>query len=374
MSKLIDQGGFGCIFYPGFNCKGDVTKGAANVVTKLQRNSFNAQNEIYIGTFIKNIRNYKLFFLPVIKSCSIGLASLNKQSIHKCNIISDVDPNYLLMEIPYIKNITFEELFTSYFRSKKHVLLVFFETFKYVADSISYLINIDVVHYDIKEQNILYSIKYENPLLIDYGISLPVKYINNSNIHKYFYVYDPDYYIWPLEAHVICYLINVKDHLDSSDIDKIVNEYVSNNAGLNIFSNDFRKKYTKLCIKFLKKYENMNKDTIINELFKFYKTWDLYSLSILYLKFLNYLFRDGFFQSQFIIQFSQLLLQNISPDPNNRLSVEDTKQKYKEIFYIDESTQNYLTIINNFKYDDAHAQKMKKEIDVLSNIKYTAFR
>ena len=26
MSKLIDQGGFGCIFYPGFNCKGKVTK------------------------------------------------------------------------------------------------------------------------------------------------------------------------------------------------------------------------------------------------------------------------------------------------------------------------------------------------------------
>ena len=22
MSQLIDQGGFGCIFYPGFNCKG----------------------------------------------------------------------------------------------------------------------------------------------------------------------------------------------------------------------------------------------------------------------------------------------------------------------------------------------------------------
>ena len=125
MSKLIDQGGFGCVFYPGFNCKGNVTKSAGNVVTKLQRNTFNAQNEIYIGTFIKSIQYYQLFFIPVTKSCSIGLASLDKQSIAKCNIISDNDPNYLLMEIPYIKNITFEELFTNFHRSKRHLLLVF---------------------------------------------------------------------------------------------------------------------------------------------------------------------------------------------------------------------------------------------------------
>ena len=80
----------------------------------------------------------------------------------------------------------------------------------------------------------------------------------------------------------------------------------------------------------------------------------------MYLKFLDYLFQDGFFQSKFIIQFSQLLLTNISPDPNNRLSVEDTKHKYREIFYIDESTQNYLTFINNFKYDNAHCAKSEK--------------
>ena len=211
-------------------------------------------------------------------------------------------------------------------------------------------------------------------MLIDFGISIPIKYLNDSNIHKYFYVYGPDYYVWTLEAHVIGYLINVKDSLDSSDIDKIVSEFVSNNAGLNIFSSDFRKNYAEACIRFLKKYENVDKNIIIIELLKFYKTWDLYSLSILYLKFLNYLFHDGFFESQFIIRFSQLLLANISPDPNNRLSVEDTKQKYREIFYIDESTQNYLTFINNFKYDNAHAQKIKKEINVLDEIKSTGIR
>ena len=38
MSKLINQGGFGCIFYPGFNCKGEYTEKQKNSVTKLQIN------------------------------------------------------------------------------------------------------------------------------------------------------------------------------------------------------------------------------------------------------------------------------------------------------------------------------------------------
>tara|TARA_B100001093_G_scaffold384215_1_gene369926 strand:- start:2531 stop:3655 length:1125 start_codon:yes stop_codon:yes gene_type:complete len=369
MSKLIDQGGFGCIFYPGFNCKGDVTTESKNLVTKLQRNSFNAKNEIYIGKFIKNILNHNLFFLPVIKSCSISLASLDKEKISECNILSNKDLSYMLLELNYIKNISFEELFTNLNRSKRHILLIFFETFKYILDSISLLIDNDIVHYDIKEQNILYSTKYENPILIDFGISIPIKYINNSNIKDYFYIYGPDYYIWPLEAHVISYLLHVKDTLEVSDINKIVSEFVLNNSGLNIFSNHFKKNYLNSCIKFLKQYVNKDKNYIINKLLKFYKSWDRYSLSILYLKFLDYLFRDGFFESKFIINFSQLLLNNIAPNPNNRLTIQETKKIYLELFYINETTQNYLTLINNFKYDSIHAEKIKSEINALSNIK-----
>jgi hypothetical protein len=101
---------------------------------------------------------------------------------------------------------------------------------------------------------------------------------------------------------------------------------------------------------------------IISELLKFNKTWDLYSLSIIYLKFLHFLFRDGFFESKFIVKFSQLLLDNISPDPNNRTSIDENKTRYRDLFFIDESLQNYLTIINNFKYDSTHVQKIKQEI------------
>ena len=60
MSKLLSQGGFGCVYHPGINCDGGTEKDQ-NIVTKLQQMDFNAQNEIDIGTV-----SYTHLTLPTI--------------------------------------------------------------------------------------------------------------------------------------------------------------------------------------------------------------------------------------------------------------------------------------------------------------------
>ena len=355
MSELISQGGFGCIFYPGFNCKGDGTKKLQNKVTKLQVNNFAGENEVYIGSLIKELPNYNLYFLPVLDSCSIGLAALNKKFIEKCKIVSKDDPEYLLLELPYLKNISFRQLFSDSFRTNKHLFVTFIETYSYVTASIGQLLDINVVHYDLKEGNILYSTKYENPILIDFGISIPIdKLTDNSKLEDYFYAYAPDYSLWAPEIHAINYLVNVGDTLTLSTIKDLMDSYVVHNIAFSIFSEDFREKYKLSGIEWFKKYENMNKYDVIRELLTFYKTWDLYSLSIMYLKFFKILFSDGFFESKFITTFSQLLLTNISPNPMVRLSVKDTLTRYNEIFYINEKPKDYFTLIDNLKYENIH--------------------
>ena len=362
MSELISQGGFGCIFYPGFNCKGK-TNNDTKMVSKLQINNFNGLNEIIIGKKIKQFTKYNLFFLPVVSSCSIDFASLDKKSIEKCNIISNKKSDYLLLKIPYLKNISFQKLFTNFEKKKKHILIIFFDTFQYMVQSIEHLIDLNIIHFDLKEQNILYSIKYENPILIDYGISIPYDKINHNNIKEYFYIYAPDYYIWSLEIHVICYLLHIKDNLELSDIENIVSEYVSSNIGLNNFSHQFKINYAKSCINYLKKFliNKNDKNFIIKELLSYWKSWDLYALSILYLKFFSYIFHNGFYESKIIVKFSQLLLINISPDPRKRLPIDKIKELYRELFYMNESSKIYLQLINNFHYENFPVNKIKKE-------------
>ena len=351
MSKLINQGSFGCIFRPGFNCKGKVTKQTKNSITKLQVKDFNADNEILIGSIIKTIPNYSFFFVPVISHCSIGLASLNNKYIDKCDILSRDNPDYLLLEMPYIENISFKKLFSDSTRSNKHLFLIFIETFQYLALAIKQLLDKDIVQFDLKEDNILYSVKYENPLLIDYGISIPFSELNSSNLKQYFYVYGPDYYIWPLEVHAINFLLHHEDKLTEEAIESMCQTFVKSNSGLNIFSDDFKKDYLDMCKAVLRPYINVKRDIVIKELLKYYKTWDQYSLSILYLKFFNILFYEGFFKSKLVLTFSELLLINISPDPRKRLDIEETIKKYRDILFINETVMNYQILLNNLDYD-----------------------
>ena len=349
MSGLLNQGGFGCIFYPGFNCMGKVNKRGSKFVSKLEMNDFNAKNEIHISSLIRQIPNYRLYFLPVVASCSISLAAIDPKYIDKCKIIEKDHDDYLMLELPYLEHISFATLFADTNRTTRHQFLTFIETFQYISIAIASLLERNVVHFDIKEDNILYSTKFENPILIDFGLSIPIQQLNESNLSAYFYVYAPNYYLWPIEVHAINYMIH-KGNLTSEVISELVNNYVIHNAGLLAFSDQFRERYIKSANEFLGSYLTMDKTKAITELIEFYKTWDLYALSIMYLKFMRLLFTDGFIKSEFIIAFTELLVQNICPFPNNRLSVAEIRKRYTDIFYINEKPGDYFTLINNISY------------------------
>ena len=60
MSKLLSQGGFGCVYYPGIRCTkpkddSDVDDDMSKYVSKLQRANFNSINEANIGFLLREI-------------------------------------------------------------------------------------------------------------------------------------------------------------------------------------------------------------------------------------------------------------------------------------------------------------------------------
>ena len=78
MSKLLNQGGFGCIYYPGINCTGKTITNK-KFATKLQEDNFSARNEYHIGSLIKKIPLYSYNFVPILQMCNIDLAEINKK-------------------------------------------------------------------------------------------------------------------------------------------------------------------------------------------------------------------------------------------------------------------------------------------------------
>jgi len=372
MSNLLSQGGFGCVYYPGITCNGKINTNQS-VITKLQNNDFNASNEINIGKILMNNDKYYIYCSPVINSCPINIRNItNSVNLSECDIISDNDNfNYIIMDITFVPN----QLFYDYFLSNTNKQFIFSSinsSYIYLLNTLEFLNSQNIVHFDLKGDNILYNLITNNPIIIDFGISIPISNINKNNFNKYFYSYVPEYYTWCLDIHVINYLIYETNlSLTDTDIKNISRQFTDNNKALSLFSSKFRKLYYNDCYNELKQYINVSSDIVIQKLLSFHKTWDNYSLSIIYLKLIQYIYDKGFSDNSVLILFSQILLFNISPNPNKRLTLENSRVKFNSIFQnTTTNLQLYYSLITNINFDkEKTIYTMKKELEVLNNIK-----
>ena len=175
-----------------------------------------------------------------------------------------------------------------------------------------------------------------------------------DKLKRHFYIYAPDYYIWCLEIHVISFILHeLKDKNEAfslKHIKTICHDFIFSNKGLHSLSKPFINKMYNASVEFLKPYIDKSHDYIIKEMISFYKTWDNYSLSVLYLQILHLLFEDGFIQNNILTSFTELLLDNIHPNPNRRHDIAYTIKTQQDIFYENDNYKNYLNLLEYLNY------------------------
>jgi serine/threonine protein kinase len=390
-TKLISQGTFGCIFYPAVECDGSVSKNK-KYASKLVKNNKTDLNEYLIGKIIKRIKLYEYYYAPVINMCSINLAKIDKRERDMCKIIHnrnnkrqghghgqglgmdtsltllDSTTGYAIMKIPFIENISIIDYFTHPDTDKKEILTYILYSYDYLMQNIKTLNEHGIIHFDLKLSNLLIEKSKKIPIIIDFGLSIPLDDIRPETYKKYFYAYSPSYYIWCIEIHIICYLVKVNPVLTKDALTGLVDEYVQNNIGLKIFSDTFVRRFRDTAIGYYTKHvvdTIETRDQIIIKLLKYIKTWDSYSLSLMFLCFIQFISFHGFIHNKLIIEFSKVLLLNFHPNPEKRLSFDETKKKYNAIFNVDETTQSYKKLLHNFNrglfVSKTQAETMKED-------------
>jgi len=349
--KLLAEGGYGCVFVPGINCDGSIMK-TKKYVSKIQRADDSAINEIEIGKIIQDIGGFEDHFSPVLKHCNIDVASIKDKEITKCTILKKkATKKFIVMKLQYIEGKDFIDYLIGQKNSVQLVSNIIL-SYNHLLKSISMLIGKDLMHYDVKGTNILFDMEKENPVLIDFGLSVQISNINfdaNETIllkklKNIFYVYAPEYYLWSLEIHYLSYILHKNKEPVESELNELASKYVKENKALNTnFSPWFLKKYKEKCVSQLKKYNEMEYMSRIKHLFGYWKTFDNYALSIMYLKFLRYININGFLDNDFIIFFSKLLLKNIDPNPDNRLTIVETIHTFNTFLYQKNNETNIQT-------------------------------
>ena len=328
--KLLSEGGFGCVFNPSMKCDG--SSDSEKFVSKIQRYDNSAKNEIAIGKILTSIVEYKSHFAPIISHCNIDIVQIKDKDKNKCMLFKKrKTQNYVMMKLDYVEGMEFLQYMIKNANSVQ-IINNIINSFNVLLRSISLLVNKKIVHYDLKGSNILYSTRKNIPLIIDFGLSIDLSSINNKNLKEIFYTYAPQYYVWPLEVHYLGLLFNVDKEPSEEALSNLAKEYVKNNKGFNKnFSPNFLKKYEKSCLEQLKVYSQMRFEEKVKFIMNYWNTWDNYALSITYLRFLRYLI--GFYENSFIKFMGKLLLQNIHPNPKNRLSLIDSTHTFNGFLY-----------------------------------------
>jgi len=358
MSKLIGEGGFGCVYYPHFSCQGKVIS-SKKFVSKIQLYDKYIIRELNIGKIVSKIPHYYLHFAPIIKSCKINMTSFdNKSILQDCEIVNNnTNRNFILSTIPYVKGSEFKD-YIGTLRENELYITILFNSYYYLLNSLQILYNKDICHYDIKFENIVYNTVKKIPIIIDFGLSFSFYEIENyssiNDLSKFFYIYAPQYYIWCPEIQIISYIVqqnkdNKNNILTKSVLKTLLEQIVEGMNIWHLFSLDFKKKYLQNLYSFYSRFINKENNYIIKELIKYKSTWDTYSLSISFLKeFIYKLNKSPNIKNDEAIIFIiiQLLLYSLSPYPTKRPSIATLKEILYNTFNQNFPNSLYGTYLN----------------------------
>ena len=288
---LLAQGTFGCVYHPGMTCNHEPLD--AKYITKIHAsNETTAENEIAISKKIQTIPNYELYFSPILENCEVNLAKVNKEEVEKCNFakedIKHQKPiTYISSKIRFIEGNSLLEYVMEKQKTNQPATMysLVLSLYKKLCKSVKKLREKEIVHFDLRENNMIVSKKGE-PIIIDFGITIDFEKFNKSSLKNTFYAYTTQYKPWCIEIVLICFIANNNSkQLTSDKIMEIFDEVTQHNGFANKpYLKDHFPKYRE---HFKKHVSTKSSKELLEHLLSTYKRWDLYSVTILLIQMLE---------------------------------------------------------------------------------------
>jgi len=438
--KLLGEGAHGCVFDKELDCANDdnsikiygITRNRFknNMVTKLSLDLGEHQRNLLewdISTLIKSIPNYMIYFRIPVANC---VATVNGKGnkigetnaeLNKCGIYTDTLKRkdlkynnkinmYMISTNDDNKKVWFP--FRLHFTEKADMdLSVYLKKLdkqnylnlpfmiKNMVIGIKHIINISIVHSDIKLQNIMVNLKKTNlnnknfinfynniPLarISDFGISKDTfiykeKKVSSKNKldyleNNYYAKYKFSYIILPPEFNIIAHLLRYHKKKTKTVLIKEIKKQISNNKlpfwDLNYIDKLINKIYDK---------NKLNIDKVYKYTKKYWNKFDIYSLGLMiYIIFINIPnniiinTKFGIYDFNIIKNiFLELSINLCHMDPSKRYSIE--KVEYIINNFIEKFIyNNNNSFMNNMKYSSLYTSNITDNISSVDILKDTS--
>lgn len=359
--KFVAQGTYGCVFHPGIKCGSNKVE-SEKYISKIQVKDVTLEREIDIGKVVRKLPNYKNRFSPIIKNCKVDVSTIDDKQVEKCDVIMDSTyevppPSFVSSKMIYAGNkelgeylesfltkpLDKSETFDSVNQFRKYIKQ-FINSHLYLLESIRLLNDANIVHYDLKQNNIIYNEKMDSPIIIDFGLSIRMDLLTPKNYKDNFYSLYETYECWCVEILILSYISRCVSKklfaLDSSitslqELKEHITVYINENRGLQkgILESE-RITLKKQCFDYINSFLGKSWQIMFNDLVKSFKSWDNYSLAVLFIKELYHTdivkINDKLpgFLSNYIVLVKALILSA----PTKRKEVYTTLVDLKKIF------------------------------------------
>jgi hypothetical protein len=249
-SKLINHGQYGCIYKPQIGCEEDEDDDDDNYVSKIQEKTEELEKEINTGKIIQSIDNYFFYYAPIIKSCDVKISNIDINILRDCAVALNENreintvKKYASNKIRYISKYTISD-YIQQLSSK--------ENFKRIANvhlylleySIPKLLQKNIIHLDLKTNNIMWDEKQEIPIMIDFGLSINMGEVLDPQkspdekiaIYKKYFIGEEYYIFWCVDIHMISQIVQLYETTISKDYSNQMKEMNISKNTTNISKN-----------------------------------------------------------------------------------------------------------------------------------------
>ena len=210
--RILSEGTYGCILRPGMKCDNKQIE-SKNYITKIQVNSSVLQNEVQIGEIIRTIPLSNLYFATILSTCDVHIGEIENETIKKCEIIHNphtASEKYVYSKIRYVGEYTLKKYFKSIYKKRPDIFLtMLIEMQIQLLESYKKIRDVDICHFDIKENNIMIDEINSQPVVIDFGMSFRPSEMTKDNFGEIFPRYD-EYPPWCIDIFMMSQMKTLK--------------------------------------------------------------------------------------------------------------------------------------------------------------------
>jgi len=395
--KVIGQGTYGCVHYPPLLCNGSKTRDL-DQISKLMRSS-EANSEMDEYALVANVDRNREFYLGQPTLCKLGTMKSNVKAIRACNMSSSVFENYndyMLMLMKnggdslkiFSQNMKNEEVN----ESNKKKIQNFWISCQKLFLGVNTFLKGDIVHHDVKHQNIVYHSENNEVKFIDFGLMTRESKIIEKLKKEGFWL-AMFHWSFPLELgylkkkdftamskktdseklqHIGKLIDEIKKYKNSSDLSnasKEANAFITflNEVHCNDTSHYCTKTFENIMDDYLLTLKSINTKQYKKIVEKSYNTVDSYGLGLSLMYVLNRV--NKFMDNEFAKQMGELFYNMYHPNVLVRYDIETSLSKYEQLmdkYVLHKKTKVFL----NHKV--SASSKSKKSI--MNEIKSTSLK